>query len=124
MDMKFEPEMTVEMAIVQLQNDLGSLKKSNDELRVFILGNGDPKRGLLWLSTNQGELLITLSGLVAAQAKALEKHTENGHVARTPPLGQWLGREAMRQVVVSIVLVIVAVFALGIATFIRNGGHF
>lgn len=122
--MRFEPVITVEMAVVQLQNDLGDLKKSNDELRVFITGNGDPKKGLLWLAANQGELLIALGGLITAQAQALARHTEEGHTPKVAPMGQWLVREGVRQVMVSAILVVFIILGIGIAAFVRNGGKF
>lgn len=100
MEMRHEPEMTAEMAIVQLQSDVDVLRRDLDdeveslkETREFITGNGDPKKGLLWLVSDLTKMVGTMTQLidtreqgfqmyVADQKKQYEQHIANGHAQR------------------------------------------
>lgn len=107
MSMQMQPEMSPELAIVQLQSDVEMLRKDLDEevqslkeTREFITGNGDPKKGLLWLVADLTRMVGTMTQLMdkreaafelyrAEQKMLYEKHGTDGHAQRGQPGWNW-----------------------------------
>lgn len=102
-----QPEMSAEFAIVQLQSDVEVLRKDLDEeveslkeTREFITGNGDPKKGLLWLVSDLTKMVGTLTQLmdkreesfqlyVAEQKRQYGQHQLDGHDAQRGQSWNW-----------------------------------
>lgn len=99
--MEMQPDMSAELAIVQLQSDVEVLRRDLDaevaslkETREFITGNGDPKKGLLWLVSDLTKMVGTMTQLmdkrdetfqiyVADQRRQYEQHQSDGHALRS-----------------------------------------
>lgn len=128
MSMRFEmsPEQSLQVAVELAQKEISELQDQQKELRELIVGGTDPRKGLLWLCMNQGELLTSLGKLVTAQADALAAHKETPHPIAIIPqsLGEKLRYEALRQIVVVVIAGILILLLAGTLSFIRTGKAF
>src|SRR4029077_15498313 len=125
MHMDMQPEMTNELAIAILQEDVARSERDLGQVRDFVTGNGDPKKGLLWLCADLGKLVATMSQLMSEQQKALTDHVNQGHPRRNESPWNWNrpAFEAAKQVVGYIVLGVLILLAIGTITYIQTGRH-
>jgi len=78
--MKMNFEQSPEMLLEQQQTLLVELRHDLDQLSVFIKGNGDPTKGLLWLGAALSRLVATQSITSTGMQKDLTEHLRNSHL--------------------------------------------
>lgn len=102
--------------IAEVRDDLDKLEGEHGELREYVLGpKGDIQKGLVWMSTMQGQMLLTLEKLVTAQTDLIQKHVKDQalHVRTDPDAVNW--RAAWVDIAKS---VIVTISVLGIVAIV------
>jgi len=112
--------MELEIRVEQLQSDVIEIRQDLERHSKFILGNGDPKQGLMWVVADVSRLLATQSEMLTTQGKALEQHRIDGHYNRQP----WylrMGFDVLKSVVIWATLGIFALAVLGARVSIGHG---
>lgn len=109
--MEMQPDMGLEHAVEQAQEDIKELRQDLHEVEKFIRGNGDPTKGLLWLVADLGRLAGAQAELMVAHRAELERHRAEGHYSRTSPwvrLGFDVGKNVVTWAVIGFLLIFVA----------------
>lgn len=126
--MRMEQQMTPEMAIGQIQEDVQQIRDDLDVLRAFVTGGGDPTKGLLWLAADLARMVASLTSLVDEQRKSLIQYAEalskheglSAHERRDSPWWQRLAYDAARQAAAIAVSAVLLLLLLGTQTWIRT----
>lgn len=127
MSMRMEHEMTPEVAIGQLREDVEQIREDLEDLRKFVTGGGDPTKGLLWLAADLARMVASLTTLVDEQRKSLKqyadglaRHERDGHDRRESPWWHRLAYDTARQIAAIAVTVVLLLLLLGTQTWIRT----
>jgi len=112
MHMGMEPEMSLEAAVIVAQKDIVDLQHEFDDLHKIVIGNGDPKEGLVVLSALQGRLVADLAVIVEANRVAIAEHKTVAHEDVRQGFWARLRFEVTKSVVV---WTVVGILAFGVA---------
>jgi hypothetical protein len=131
--MEFEQRLDPELAISHLQTQVDEISEDLKQLHIFVTGNGDPTKGLLWLASDLGRLIIAQSKLTEANRQtALEEHSMlrdtlakhlDSRIHLSRGLEAWPARLAFdtaRQALSVIVAALLFLVLLGTQTWIRE----
>lgn len=126
--------LSIEARLSLLTEELEDVRKSVRMAVEFIRGNGDPTKGLLWVTADLTRLLATNTQLLEAHRQVVAdhvhesekrwaKHIEEAHRERRSEFWEKVKDTAVKQVVTGAIITILSLLALGVITFVRNGGH-
>jgi len=128
MEQQQQPEMSILFRMRIVEDDIKEIRNDMLKHTRLLTGGDDPKQGLVWISADLARLVGAQSELTMLQRKDLDErfrqHEAGAHAERRTSLAARLGYEALRQVVVGLVLAVMALLIIGILTYIRNGGRF
>lgn len=129
-EMHLVPEQDPLVLIEAVQRDVEDLQKEHTELRNYVLGpEGDITKGLVWMNTMQGKMLIDLQQLLTAQATTLERQRDSLdrhaldvaiHAQRGSANWNWsrlvygIAQTATAQLVVLLVIAVLGVMIFGL----------
>lgn len=130
MEMRPVPEQDPIQAIAEVSAHVQEHQREIAELQDYVLGpKGDIQKGLIWMSTMQGKIILDLQQFLAVQAttverqrEAIEKHAEDTviHAQRGTTAWNWnrllygIAQTATAQLVVLLVLAVLGVMIFGL----------
>lgn len=116
-------EMTPTQDLSTIQVEIVEIRKDLDRAMVWLAGNGDPTKGLLWITADLGRLSTVNSEALAHVSKLVEDHLKIRHWS-DDRRNRWPSRLAfgvLQQVVGIGISLVLALLALGAVTAFQRG---